>query len=206
MMSDVIERLRAANPVSDCPAPPIEAVWRRLEADSGDRVDRAAASAREPRPRLRRVGSVLAVMVSVAAVAISAAAIALVGHGRPETTSPTRVVPSRLAVLHAQAGELLGARPGLAARVHALRGLPIVINVWASWCTPCREQFRRMASASARNGRQVAFLGADFQDTARSARAFLRHRRVGYPSYRATRQQPVEPTRRLGRRTDDNLH
>ena len=30
-MSDVIDRLRAANPVPDCPPPPIEQLWRRVE-------------------------------------------------------------------------------------------------------------------------------------------------------------------------------
>ena len=96
--------------------------------------------------------------------------------------------PRTLAAVHQQASRLLGAEPALVARVRALRGYPIVINAWASWCTPCRQEFGLFASASERYGRQVAFLGADTNDSAGDAQSFLAQHPVSYPSYQTTTQ------------------
>jgi cytochrome oxidase Cu insertion factor (SCO1/SenC/PrrC family)/thiol-disulfide isomerase/thioredoxin len=94
--------------------------------------------------------------------------------------------PAPLAALHDQAGRLLGAEPALAARIHALRGYPIVVNAWASYCGPCRTEFKLLASSSAAYGRRVAFLGADIEDSAGDAQAFLTAHPVLYPSYGAS--------------------
>jgi len=91
--------------------------------------------------------------------------------------------PPVLAALHAQADELLGGEPALAARIRALRGYPIVLNAWGSWCPPCRAEFGLLATASAQYGRRVAFLGADVNDVASDASAFLSQHSVSYPSY-----------------------
>jgi cytochrome c biogenesis protein CcmG/thiol:disulfide interchange protein DsbE len=90
-----------------------------------------------------------------------------------------------LAGLHDQAAKLLGDEPALVARVRALRGYPIVINAWASWCTPCRAEFGLFAAASAQFGRHVAFLGVDTGDSPGDARSFLAQHPVSYPSYQA---------------------
>jgi cytochrome oxidase Cu insertion factor (SCO1/SenC/PrrC family)/thiol-disulfide isomerase/thioredoxin len=94
--------------------------------------------------------------------------------------------PKPLAALHAQASRLIGAEPGLKARIRSLRGYPIVLNVWASWCPPCRAEFGQFAAASEQYGRQVAFLGADINDSSGDAAAFLRAHHVSYPSYSAS--------------------
>jgi cytochrome c biogenesis protein CcmG/thiol:disulfide interchange protein DsbE len=88
--------------------------------------------------------------------------------------------------LHAQASQLLGSEPALAARIRTLRGYPIVINAWASWCTPCRSEFALFASAAAHYGREVAFLGADSQDSSGDARSFLAQHPISYPSYQTS--------------------
>jgi cytochrome c biogenesis protein CcmG/thiol:disulfide interchange protein DsbE len=93
--------------------------------------------------------------------------------------------PRPLAAIHAQSGQLLGGGvSGLMARIKALRGYPVVVNVWASWCEPCQKEFGLLATASLQYGREVAFLGADTNDPDRSdAESFLRGHPVSYPSY-----------------------
>jgi cytochrome c biogenesis protein CcmG, thiol:disulfide interchange protein DsbE len=61
-----------------------------------------------------------------------------------------------------------------------------VLNMWASWCAPCRSEFGLFASASARYGRRVAFLGADTNDSPGDALSFLEQHPVSYPSYETT--------------------
>ncbi len=93
--------------------------------------------------------------------------------------------PAALAALHAQADQLLGSGSLLFARLRALRGYPVVVNVWASWCGPCQAEFPLFRSASLRYGAHVAFLGADTNDSAGDARLFLQQHHVSYPSYPA---------------------
>lgn len=58
-------------------------------------------------------------------------------------------------------------------------GSPLVVNVWASWCSPCRQEMPVLAAASRRG---VHVLGIDERDSSSSARAFLRREGATYPS------------------------
>ena len=93
--------------------------------------------------------------------------------------------PAPLAALHAQASELLpGGESALDARLQALRGEPVVINKWASWCEPCRAESGIFQRAAVSLGGKVAFIGLDSGDTSRSeAERFLRAFPQSYPSY-----------------------
>jgi thiol-disulfide isomerase/thioredoxin len=92
--------------------------------------------------------------------------------------------PPPLAALHSQANELLpGGTAAYEKRIASLRGYPIVANVWASWCGPCRFEFPTLQKLSARYGKRVAFLGVNSQDSDDAARTFLAEAPVPYPSY-----------------------
>jgi len=94
--------------------------------------------------------------------------------------------PAPLAAIHRQASKLLGPVSALLARIRSLKGYPIVINAWASWCTACQAEYPLLAKASVVYGRQVAFLGVDTTDYGASyARAYLAGHPLSYPSYQS---------------------
>jgi cytochrome c biogenesis protein CcmG/thiol:disulfide interchange protein DsbE len=102
----------------------------------------------------------------------------------PDYAKALAGAPAPLAALHRQANELLpGGVEAYESRIAALRGYPVVVNVWASWCGPCRLEFPTFQRLSARYGRRVAFLGIDSQDSEEAAATFLRDNPVPYPSY-----------------------
>lgn len=106
------------------------------------------------------------------------------GGQHPDYASALAGSPAPLAALHRQADLLLPGGPdAYEARIAALHGYPAVVNVWASWCGPCRFEFPRLQQAAADYGKRVAFLGVDSEDSDDAARAFLEEAPVPYPSY-----------------------
>jgi len=92
--------------------------------------------------------------------------------------------PAPLAALHAEANRLLpGGQKAFDRRLRALRGHPVVVNGWASWCGPCRAEFPFLQDTSVALGRRVAFLGLNAEDNDGDARGFLEKFPVSYPSY-----------------------
>ncbi|HXM59044.1 MAG TPA: TlpA disulfide reductase family protein [Candidatus Dormibacteraeota bacterium] len=68
---------------------------------------------------------------------------------------------------------------GRQASLADLRGQPVVLNFWASWCAPCRQEEGPLKAAAQRWAGRVAFLGVDFRDSPDAARAT--QERVQYP-------------------------
>ena len=63
-----------------------------------------------------------------------------------------------------------------------LRGTPLVVNVWASWCPPCIAEMPILAAAASELRGQVQFLGVDIQDRDASALAMMRDFEADFPS------------------------
>ncbi|HET6508719.1 MAG TPA: TlpA disulfide reductase family protein [Baekduia sp.] len=92
--------------------------------------------------------------------------------------------PAPLAALHAKASTLVpDAQKTFSDQIDALKGHPIVVNKWASWCGPCRAEFPVLQETSTKLGKQVAFVGLDASDDDATARTFLSQFPVPYPSY-----------------------
>lgn len=135
-----------------------------------------------------------AAKVKIGTLALLLATVALAGCGSsqddggstpPDYDAALAGAPPLLAKLHRQANELLpGELEGYEKRVASLRGFPVVANVWASWCGPCRLEVPYFQQTGAEYGKRVAFLGIDRQDSDEFALKFLDEDPVPYPSYR----------------------
>jgi cytochrome c biogenesis protein CcmG, thiol:disulfide interchange protein DsbE len=102
----------------------------------------------------------------------------------PGYTKMTDSAPPKLADVYAAGGTLIeGGTDAYREQVEALDGYPIVINKWASWCGPCREEFPFFQQESADRCDEVAFLGINANDSEDAANTFLRDHPVPYPSF-----------------------
>jgi thiol-disulfide isomerase/thioredoxin len=130
------------------------------------------------------------------ALAAALAAIAIAGCGGSDSGNPdSRLTldqakepisgaPPQLASIRSQANELLdGGTDAFDARLEQLRGTPVVVNKWASWCGPCRFEFPWFQSLAEKRGGQIAFLGVNSNDSSGSAETFLSELPLPYPSY-----------------------
>jgi len=103
----------------------------------------------------------------------------------PDYAKKLEGAPPPLAGIHEQANELLpGGPPAFEERITAIRGYPAVVNIWASWCGPCRAEFPHFQQVGANMGRKVAFLGVNSADNDDAAETFLSTHQVPYPSYK----------------------
>jgi cytochrome c biogenesis protein CcmG/thiol:disulfide interchange protein DsbE len=106
------------------------------------------------------------------------------GGTHPDYGTALSGSPAPLAALHRQANELLpGGTDAYEKRIAALKGYPVVANIWASWCGPCRFEFPTLQKLAARYGKRIAFIGVNSQDSGGHAAAFLAEAPVPYPSY-----------------------
>jgi cytochrome c biogenesis protein CcmG, thiol:disulfide interchange protein DsbE len=139
-----------------------------------------------PRKRLAALAALLVALVVVAIVVVGPKGTTprSANLSRHAVSTALAGSPAVLAALHAQGNQLLsGGTKAFEARLEQLRGYPVVINKWASWCGPCQTEFPAYQRASVAFGRRVAFIGVDGKDQDPAAVAFLSRFPVSYPSY-----------------------
>jgi cytochrome c biogenesis protein CcmG/thiol:disulfide interchange protein DsbE len=126
-----------------------------------------------------------------ALAAIAVAALGGCGGDQPrsaasaaELEAALKGAPPALERLYSRPGEVVdGGTAAFRRQLEELRGYPVVVNKWASWCHPCRAEFPLFQRVAAANGKQVAFLAVDSLDSKDGARRFLERYPVPYPSY-----------------------
>ncbi len=97
--------------------------------------------------------------------------------------------PPALAALRRRVNELTpGGSRALDAQLRALRGHPVVVNLWASWCDPCRFELPFFQRQAVRRGARVAFLGVNSGDERAAARSLSARYPMPYPSFEDPRQ------------------
>lgn len=111
-------------------------------------------------------------------VALGAAAWGCGGAG--QSSSPPGAVADQVPDIVAVSGaELMQRVRNSAAEV-------VLVNVWATWCIPCREEFPalvHLAQTLPRERLDLVLVSADFPDQVEAARSFLSGQKVAFPSY-----------------------
>lgn len=78
-------------------------------------------------------------------------------------------------------GDLDGGTPAkLAAALREFRGKPVVVNYWATWCGPCKEEMPRIVAAANRYEGKVHFLGVNVEDDPSAAAAFIKEYKMNF--------------------------
>jgi cytochrome c biogenesis protein CcmG/thiol:disulfide interchange protein DsbE len=101
-----------------------------------------------------------------------------------EATQPLEGASPQLTAIRDDANELIpGGEEAFRKRLAELRGTPVVVNKWASWCGPCRLEFPLFQEQASKRGGEIAFLGVDSDDGDGAAMTFLDDLPLPYPSY-----------------------
>lgn len=96
----------------------------------------------------------------------SGAASPLIGRPAPDFTLST-----------------LGAASTSSIHLATLKGKPVILNFWASWCDACKQEAPLLQRTGQRISKQGGVLiGIDFEDTADAAKRFLSNYNITYPN------------------------
>jgi len=115
------------------------------------------------------------------------------GSGNPESSvtldearAPVENAAPELVSLRDDANEILDeGTEGFDARLAELEmaGIPVVVNKWASWCAPCRDEFPDFQAQAIERGDEVAFIGVLSNDGSDTGETFLAELPLPYPTY-----------------------
>lgn len=178
--------MSGAEPIATPPDVDMGPAPGRLPDDTGSGLGLSAERQAAGADRRPRGGSRRALLAAGAVLAAALVAAVLVDSGPPpdgarRPAQPVTEYPP------AERGEPVALRgtdlSGSPVDVGALRGGPVVLNVWGSWCAPCRTEAPVLDAVSEQYAdRGVRFVGINVKDNASAARAFERRFGIGYPS------------------------
>jgi cytochrome c biogenesis protein CcmG, thiol:disulfide interchange protein DsbE len=112
---------------------------------------------------------VLGLLAAAVIAGLVVAELATSGSG--QSAKPAPALPTQV---------LRGPKADLA----SLRGRPALINFWASWCTPCRQEAPALARLARNLRGRARVVGVDWNDTTADANAFIREHHLTYPILR----------------------
>lgn len=93
----------------------------------------------------------------------------------------TSIAPKKRKPAPKVAGPSLSGSGTINIRKHT--GKVLVVNVWGSWCAPCRKEAPDLRAASKKTAGKARFIGIDSRDSGKAApRAFVRAFKINYPS------------------------
>lgn len=143
----------------------------------------------------RRRHQLVAWTAGLTLLAICAAAVAALLGGReqvgPSHTATLKMpkyarTSQQLSWSYSEPGELFGdgSDASLRSALAKVRGVPVVIHAWASWCGACKAEWPAVQTAAQRYGGKVAFIGVDVNDFDGGAHGFLKRNPVPFRSLR----------------------
>ena len=157
---------------------------------------------------MRRAAPWLAALALVAVLVIG---IVQAGGGKTEKTNQAGPAlaemqrqlsgaPAPLSALHARGAALEtgGGERAYRRELEQLRGYPVVVNAWGTWCAPCRDEFPLFARVATKLGKSVGFLGLNVNDNNDDAREWLGKRPVPYPSFEDGNSRIVQQEGAIG--------
>lgn len=167
-------------------APPSSDGEDKVSIDDGNTEGQASVVGGSPTPVTRRPRRLRAFVIGVILAAVLAILLFVVlgSTSSPTTTGGGPVVGVGDAAPGFVLPSVVGGPP---VDLHALgvdRHRPVVLNFFASWCTPCREETPLLAStarAEAAKGSVIQFVGVDGADPPQDAIAFIQQSGIAYP-------------------------
>jgi thiol-disulfide isomerase/thioredoxin len=101
-------------------------------------------------------------------------------YNAPDAGTGAAGGPGTLAGAPAQSFELVRL-DGKADSLARHRGQVVLLNIWATWCPPCREEMPALQRFARENAGRVAVIGVDQGESAAVARAYAKDRGVTFP-------------------------